>query len=237
MTLSNRLRRVAEQVPPGSVVADIGTDHGYLPVDLVSSGRCPRAIATDIAAGPLAAARALVEREGLSDRIQLRRGEGLAVLAPGEADTLVLAGMGGVLMARLLGQRPEVAHSLYRLVLQPMTAAASLRRWLAANGFRFVHEELVEDGDRIYEIIVTEPGEEPGRQDMPDIMYEVGPILAERRDPLLDQLLAERIRRLEKALADLAGADSAGARRAEAVIRKRLEELREVRSWLFPCSE
>ena len=135
MKLDQRLSAVAALVRLGSRLADIGTDHAYLPVWLVQNGVCPAAIAADLRPGPLEAARRHVAAAGLEDRISLRLGDGLAPVFPGEADDIVIAGMGGETIAAILAAADWLADARLRLVLQPMSRAEETRRWLLKNGF------------------------------------------------------------------------------------------------------
>lgn len=156
--LSPRLRAVAAAVPPGAVVADIGTDHALLPAYLTASGRCPRAIAVERRPGPLAAAARTLTALGLEGRVELRRGDGLHALAPGEVDAVVLAGLGGQTIAAIISARPDVAVTVRRWVLQPMRGEAALRAWLRQAGWQVVEQGTVSSRGRIYPIIVAEPG-------------------------------------------------------------------------------
>ncbi len=153
--LDKRLSMVASLVRQGSRVADIGTDHAYLPVYLVESGVCPTAIAADIGAGPLEAARHTVMAAGLAGVISLRLGDGLAPLAADEVDDIVIAGMGGETIVSILDAAPWVQHKRYRLVLQPMTRAEDLRRWLLHHGFSVETERLVRDKHHLYPVLAA----------------------------------------------------------------------------------
>ena len=140
----------AALVPPGVAVADIGSDHAHLPVHLVRSGVCPRAIASDIGEGPLRNAAGTVARAGLRDQIELRLSDGFACFAPGDAGCWVLAGMGGTLMARLLSAAPWLCAPGTVLVAQPMRHAEELREWLIRNAFRIEQESACRDAGRAY---------------------------------------------------------------------------------------
>ena len=146
--LTPRLRFIASLVRPGGLVADIGTDHGYLPVWLVNSGQNPRAVASDIREGPLAAARRTVERYQAAGRVRLVRADGLDGID--RADDVVIAGMGGELTAALLARCAFVRDAAVWLVLQPMTAVGELRLWLCRAGFAIRREGVVREGGRLY---------------------------------------------------------------------------------------
>jgi tRNA (adenine22-N1)-methyltransferase len=159
MNLDKRLGTVAALVRHGARVADIGTDHAYLPVYLLQAGVCPSAIASDIGEGPLEAARHTVTAAGLTDKISLRLGDGLAGIAPDEAEDIVIAGMGGETIAAILQAAPWVKNPALRLILQPMTRAEDLRCWLLQNGFSVLQERLVQDGRHLYPVLAAEyPG-------------------------------------------------------------------------------
>lgn len=187
--LSPRLAAVAGFVLPGGVLADIGTDHGYLPAALIQAGTIPRAIAADILPGPLDAARTTVQAEGLEGRVELRLGSGLQVLTPGEATTATICGMGGALIGEILAAGP--VEGLQRLVLQPMGAEERLRAWLAENGWRLAAERLVEESRRIYVILAAEPGPwSPTPEELvigPHLRAAGGPLLARYAGILTDQ--------------------------------------------------
>lgn len=155
MNLDKRLGTVAALVRPGARVADIGTDHAYLPVYLVQMGVCPTAIASDIGKGPLEAARHTVTAAGLTDKISLRLGDGLAGIAPDEAEDIVIAGMGGETIAAILQAAPWVKNPALRLILQPMTRAEDLRRFLLINGFSVLEERLIQDGRHLYPVLAA----------------------------------------------------------------------------------
>lgn len=225
MELAKRLAALALYVPAGSVAADIGTDHAYLPVYLVEKGICPRVIATDLNPGPLQAARRKVEERSLRDKIDLRLGCGLKVLKPGEADVLVLAGMGGNTIKEILAASPEILLTVKRLVLQPMADPGDLRLWLAANGWQISDEKLVEEDGRIYVVVVAEPGREK-TGDL--LLLELGPRLLEKKDPLLNVYLERIISKYERVQAGLAAARGAAAREKARELKAKLAKIREV---------
>ena len=151
--LDARLAQVAAFVRKGSRLADIGTDHAFLPVELVRQGVCTYAIASDVKKGPVAAATRTVEEAGVTDIINIRLGSGLETVKPDEVDDIVIAGMGGETIAMILNDAPWVKDERYRLVLQPMTRAEKLRRYLWENGFEILNEAVVQDSRHWYVVI------------------------------------------------------------------------------------
>ena len=156
ITLDKRLSAVAALVRQGSRLADIGTDHAYLPVHLVQSGVCPSAIASDIGAGPLDAARRTVTENGLTSEIALRLGDGLSTVSAGEVEDIAIAGMGGETIVAILEAVPWTQNESVRLILQPMTRAEDLRRWLLTHGFSVLEEHLIIDGHHLYPVMAFE---------------------------------------------------------------------------------
>ena len=153
--LDCRLALVASMVRPGKRIADVGTDHAYLPVWLVREGIVPQAVATDIRKGPLSSAARNVADAGLADKISLRLCSGLSGVSPTEADDIVIAGMGGELIASILEEARWTRDSEKQLVLQPMTADIPLRRWLLSNGFDIREEHAVCTEKHIYLAILA----------------------------------------------------------------------------------
>ena len=136
MQLSKRLSAVAGFVTPGNRLADVGTDHGYVPIYLVETKKIPSAIAMDINEGPLLRAQQHIRDAGLGEYIQTRRSDGADALRPGEADTLILAGMGGPLMERILTQGRLVLEDCREFILQPQSEIREFRKYLQMNGRR-----------------------------------------------------------------------------------------------------
>ncbi len=213
LELSPRLWALADWVEPGCrCLADIGTDHGYIPAALLLEGRVQRAVASDIAPAPLDRARATAERWGLTERMDLRLGNGLEVLAPGEADAVVIAGMGGDTLVDILAAAPWCRETA--LLLQPMSRAEVLRPWLAENGFAIRRERLVQDRGVLYPILDVSGGE----MALSESEAWGGVLLGD--DPLWGRFLEEQILRLRRAAAGLSRArDSALAERREAFLR------------------
>ena len=186
MNLGSRLQGIANYVLPNKVFADIGTDHAYLPIYLIKNGIVKKAIAGDYNQGPYEAAKKAVLNYNLAGKIEVRLGNGLTVLAEGEADIVAIAGMGGTTIVEILSAKLNLAQQVQRLILQPMNNAQGVRLWLSQNSFKIVAEDLVLDEGKLYEIIVAEKGIEAIVE---EILYEIGPKLWEKKHSLLEQHL------------------------------------------------
>lgn len=152
INLSERLQLIASLVEKGARICDVGTDHGYLPIALLKSGRVSYAIATDIREKPLESARNNACKSG-ENRIDLRLCDGLCDVKSGEVDTVIIAGMGGEVIAGILDRCDWVKNTCVKLILQPMTSAEALRDYLAENGFAIKVEVALEENGHIYSVI------------------------------------------------------------------------------------
>ena len=225
LQLQPRLRLLADQVPEGSRLADVGTDHGYIPVWLLQKGRISGAIASDIGAEPLRHARQTAEEYGVTG-IDFRLCPGLDAIAPEEADTILIAGMGGETIQSILAAAAWTARGRHLLLLQPMTKVELLRKWLADSGYRFVNEWLVYDKEHLYPVLAVRGGTQlpltPAQQ--------YGGVLLER-EPLYAAYLEERTGKLKKAVEGLRrSATEENLAKAEelAAICRSLEEKRDL---------
>lgn len=195
LELTPRLRLLAEWVPSGARVADIGTDHAYLPVWLLLHNRAVSAIASDLRRGPLA--RAGETAKAYQVPLDLRLCDGLQGIRPEECDSVVIAGMGGEKITAILAAAPWTAEGRHTLLLQPMTRAEELRKFLAEHRYAIRRERFVFDRGTIYPVIETGAGKmclSPG-----ELWGGTAPL----RDPLRDRYLVERIIRLTGAIAGL----------------------------------
>ena len=158
--ISKRLELVASFVPQGAILLDVGSDHAYLPIDLVERGKIEGAIAGEVVEGPYQSAVKNVEAHGLKEKIQVRLANGLSAFE--EADqvsVITIAGMGGRLIARILEEGLDKLANVERLILQPNNREDDLRIWLQENGFQIVAESILEEAGKFYEILVVEAGQ------------------------------------------------------------------------------
>ncbi|MGI6332270.1 MAG: tRNA (adenine(22)-N(1))-methyltransferase [Zhaonellaceae bacterium] len=217
--LSPRLQAVAELVKPGLKLADIGTDHAYLPIYLIQQGKSPSAVAIDIHRGPYESALKQVALQGLEDKITVILGNGLEPLQPGQVDVVVLAGMGSATMIEILEAKPELVLKLQQLVLQPMVGVGQMRKWLVENGWAINNEILVKDDGFIYTVLSALPGE----QSISDwLTLELGPILLKEKPPLLKDYISKMLSDYENVLINLAQTQS------QEVKQKRLDLLEKI---------
>lgn len=156
MKPDRRLSAVASLVRPGSVLADVGTDHAYLPAFLVQTGVCPRAVAADLRPGPLQNAEKTIAALGLEEKISTRLSDGLDAFGPDDFDDVVLAGMGGLLITQLLARTPWLKDKSKRIIAQPMRHPWAVRSFFYENGFEIRKETCVSDGAHCYCVMAAE---------------------------------------------------------------------------------
>lgn len=158
LELTPRLTMVAALVPEGARLADVGTDHAYLPAALLLEGRISAAIAADLRPGPLNRAKETAHAYGLRQNIEFRLCDGLSGIHPEEVDTVVIAGMGGETISQILQAAPWLRERAVTLILQPMSSMPELRGWLEAHGYRIEEERLAQEGDTIYTALLVRAG-------------------------------------------------------------------------------
>ena len=197
LKLSDRLQKIADFIELGESVADIGTDHGFLPISLWETGKSPRVILSDINEGPLEKARMNIQKHYPDSAFDIRFGSGIRTIGPAEVDDIVIAGMGGLLIAEILGDDLLKTKSYKKLILQPRNAQDKLRQWLLENGFEISGEALVRERKYLCEIILAAPAQ-PGRAAVVAfehaIDFEISPILFIKKDPLLVEFIENKIR-------------------------------------------
>ncbi|PLT30984.1 tRNA (adenine(22)-N(1))-methyltransferase [Peribacillus deserti] len=194
--LSKRLEAVASYIPKGSILADIGSDHAYLPCYALNKEIIKKGIAGEVSEGPLKSAQNQVRASGLTERIDVRKGDGLEVISPDEVDCITIAGMGGTLISTILEQGRNKLKGVKRLILQPNIGARNVRIWLLENGWELIQEEILEEDQKIYEILVAEPGNPntPYDRGNRDASLLMGPFLIQEKNPIFEKKWA-----LEKA--------------------------------------
>lgn len=208
MELSRRLRAVAGEVTSGNRLADVGTDHGYIPISLVQQGIVPSAIAMDVNQGPLDRAKLHIKEYGLEDSIGTRLSNGLEKLEAGEADSIVIAGMGGALMEDILTRGMHVIASGKELILQPQSEIFKVRHFLHNHGYQIVKEIILKEDGKYYFIIKALPGEQHFAE---EFLYEYGEYLLQTKDPLMKEYLKNEIEKFQAILESLKDNDSKAA--------------------------
>lgn len=205
--LTERLMAMANQVEKGESVADIGTDHGYLPMYLFKEGISPKVIMADISKGSLNKAKQNCREMYPNEKFDFRLGYGLKVIKRGEVDDIVIAGMGGVLISDILGKDMGKSKTFKKLILQPRTAQGRLRFWLIRKGFDIVEEQLIREGRFICEIITAvsgEPKEEMKLEEGPDaIQWEIPPWVAKLNTPLAKEFVQQKLDRENRILTSM----------------------------------
>lgn len=186
MRLSRRLLEVASLVTDNHVVADVGTDHGYVPIFLIQEKRIPRAIAMDINPGPIQRAREHIEAAGLAELIDIRLSDGAQKLCVGEADTLILAGMGGQLMIEIMSRGEHILRTMKEYILQPQSEWSEFRHYLCENGYCVKDEKMLCEDGKYYLIIRAVQGREEYAD---EIQYRYGKRLLNSGDKILKEYL------------------------------------------------
>lgn len=191
--LTPRLQCVADMVKPCRLVADIGTDHAYIPMHLVENGVAQSAIASDVVDGPVKIARENIAEQGLTGKIAVTKAYGLKAVA--DADVAVIAGMGGKLICDILKEDMAIAKEFDSMVLQPMTCQDDLRKFLHQNGFAIVEEKLAKEDDKIYNVLLVEKGEQFFED---GFYYYVGKAVFDNKDKLLVEYLHKKAEVIKK---------------------------------------
>ena len=225
LPISKRLLCCASMVQSGARVADIGTDHGYLGIYLLQTGAARHVIACDLRKDPLENARRNAKLFGVDGEMELRLSDGLEKILPDEVDTVVMAGMGGDLIQKILSQCPWRKREGLQFILQPQSAGNVLRRWLCEDGFEIQREEPVQDGHFLYTVMAIRQGEPAPLT--PGTEY-ASPALLASGSPLVGNYLA----RVENALQEtVRGLTNAEKQRPERLsyFRQALLEIQEMR--------
>lgn len=238
MKLSDRLEMVVSFVEPVKAAADVGTDHGYVPMELVRRGMAGKALAVDVKKGPLLKAEEHIRMAGLEAQIEARLSDGLLKLAPGEVEAVIIAGMGGELMIHILEQGRHMWGSVSQWVLSPHSEIHKVRRWLWENGFEIEREAMVFEDGKYYTALDVRPGSVPYRDAggikqipegvSPDFLY--GRYLIGTGNPVLLRFLKEEEKKLMELSVRLSAMaeESEGARKNLSEVKQKLTMNREV---------
>lgn len=218
----------ASFVTPGNRLCDVGTDHAYIPIALVQEGTVPSALAMDVNEGPLERAKEHIREFRLESCIHTRLSDGVQALHPGEADSVLIAGMGGALTIKILSEGRQVLESVKELILQPQSELDKVRRYLAESGYSIEREEMVQEDGKYYTVMKAVVGEMLYDR---EIFYHYGKLLLEQRHPVLREYLQQREGICEKIYGRLIH-EGSGEERIKTRIRELQEELRQIQDAL-----
>lgn len=207
MVLKGRLKLIYDMVPTCDILADIGTDHALLPAYALLNRRCRKAIACDVKTGPLERAMKTLRKYLLEDRMELRLGSGLEPIGEHEADVIVLSGMGGILITKLIEESITKARIANSLVIQPMTNQELIRPFLWERGFEIKDERLTREGYKLYQVILAYYSGKP-RTEWKRINEIIGEKLITNRDPFLKDWLEGHIKKQQKIVQGLKKAEA-----------------------------
>lgn len=230
LQLSNRLKEVVIEVPKHSKIADIGSDHAYLPCYAILHELASSAIAGEVVEGPYQSACAQVMKSGLTDRIEVRKGNGLDVLSPNEVDAITIAGMGGALIRDILERGKEKLAGVQRLVLQPNIAAHNIRQWCIENEWELVKEKILEEDGKVYEILVAERGNALAPYtEKKESELVFGPFLLKERNDAFTKKWSGELANLQRVYEQIRkGAETEEAQLRKQEIEKRMAIIQEV---------
>jgi tRNA (adenine22-N1)-methyltransferase len=227
MKLGKRLKLIASKISKNFTIVDIGTDHAYLPIYLISKGITKRVIATEILPGPYNKAQENIKKAGLQDFIELRLGSGLKPVRPKEGNIAVIAGMGAMTIINILNESKETAYSFKKLIFQPMRNRAELRKYLLTTGYEIIDEDVAVEDKKYYEIIVARKTQAL-LDSFDEIDVIVGPVLRKKRTPVVVEYIQHRMTILQNLIKSLNASNSEAGRRALIKHENHLKALREV---------
>ncbi len=188
IVLSERMQMVANMVSKGNILADIGCDHGFVSIYLVKNNICPRVIAMDVNEGPLLRAKEHIKEHDLASYIDVRLSDGMEKLQPEEADSILIAGMGGRLVIKILTECMDKAKALREIILQPQSELHLVRQFLTDNGFHILQEDMVKDNGKFYPAMRV-VWQEESPQDLSEEELWYGPLLLKQKNPVLWEYL------------------------------------------------
>lgn len=225
MKLSDRLQAIADLVERDTRVADIGTDHGYLSAYLIENNIAKYVIATDVNEKPLKKAMDYVEDNNLKDRIKTRLGSGLEPIEKGEVDIVVIAGMGGHLIADIIDDSKNISNTIDTFILQPMTGEEELRKYLYENNYKIVAERLACEGKRFYHILKVKHGNDVLED---NIYLEIGKKLIEDKDELVGELIKSKIEKIKTIMDNLVMKETENSKKTYKEFNSKCKKLKEL---------
>lgn len=224
MRIKKRLQLIASKIPKGSKVADIGTDHAYLPIYLVTEGICPKVIATEVLPGPYLKAKENIERFGFVDRIELRYGSGFKPLTSKESDVAVISGMGAMTIIDIFEESKQIASSLQTIILQPMKNVAELRKYLLTHCYKIIDEDVCKEDGKFYEVLTVKSVETLAFVEA-DMLF--GPILRHKKDPITVSYMKYQEKHLKMIIESLKDSRRTDSKQMIFEYKKRLDVLKE----------
>jgi len=244
MKLSERLNTICKLIPPGSRLADIGSDHALLPTYAVQNGVVVSAIAGEVNQGPFDAAAKQVAEAGLQNKIEVRLGDGLAAIQAGEVDVITIAGMGGALIVRILTEGREKLAGVQRLVLQPNVGEDLVRRWLLEEGWLLRSEQILHEDGKIYEVLTGDRsataeaenaklyaemtiGEPPVKLSREQLL-QFGPFLVQEASSVFHEKWIGEIAKFERVARSMERSENEDAKEKRAELERYIESLKEV---------
>lgn len=240
--LSERLQRIAERVPSGSRLADIGSDHALLPAYLALNGTISCGIAGEVNAGPYEAASKQIEQSGVGHKVQARLGDGLAVIQPGDVNVITIAGMGGSLISSILEAGKEKLSGVGLLILQPNVGEEFVREWLVRNNWSLQSEQILEEDGKIYEILTAQPKLHGASEDglyepfmlngeisvTKQDLLRMGPYLLRNPNPVWIKKWESELAKLAQICRQLSRSEQTASRQKEHEIRELMQHIEEV---------
>ncbi len=227
MELSRRLQAVADLLSEGLIVADIGTDHGYIPIYLIETGKSPKAFAMDINKGPLVRAREHVEMHGLQEQIVIRQSDGVKALQVGECESVNVAGMGGALAIKIMEDGRAIFKSLKEFVLQPQSELDKVRQYLCENDYRIIAENMVLEDGKYYPMMKVVNGNVENYSQM-ELRY--GKKLLEGKHPVLKMFLEKEVQAKKQIINNLEHEQGEHIRKRVSEIQMELAYIKEALS-------
>ena len=231
MQLSKRLLTAVGMITKGNIVADVGCDHAYTSIYLCKEHIAPKVIAMDVNKGPLVGAKAHIEEAGLIDSISLRLSDGLEKLSPNEVDTVLLCGMGGLLMIKILSDYPEITKTIKELVLQPQSEVAFVRHFLHNHGYKIEKEHMLKEDGKFYVMMRAVPVEEVQCYEE-ECHYLYGKLLIEEKNEVLKEFLQREHRLKSEVLEALHGQNTENALARKKALQEEFENIRKTIEWI-----